>query len=265
MCPTTNDNKDFIVSIITPVYNSEQYIADTIKSVQAQTHTNWELILTDDCSTDNSVEIIQSFLEQDSRIKLLKLKNNSGSGVARNTSIKSATGHVIAFIDADDLWDKNFLEKSLYHMQEHQAGIVFSSYRRLSEDLNQDLGNFIVPKFTTYFNMLKSCDISCLTGMYHIERCHGKAYMPDIRKRQDYCIWLTLLKRIDRAYGINDVLATYRVRSQSVSRNKFNAAQYQWYVYRKVEKLSLLKSCYYFLHYAIKGLIKNYELLFPFS
>ena len=100
------DNNSIIVSIITPVYNSEKFIADTIESVQAQTHSNWELILTDDCSTDKSIEIIENFAKQDSRIKLLKLKNNSGSGIARNTSIKSAIGQVIAFIDADDLWDK---------------------------------------------------------------------------------------------------------------------------------------------------------------
>ena len=153
-------------------------------------------------------------------------------------------------------------------MEINQAAIVFSSYRRLTEDLKQDLGIFVVPSFTNYHNMLKSCDISCLTGMYHIDRCQGKVYMPDIRKRQDYCIWLTILKRVDLAYGIKDVLATYRVRSQSVSRNKFTAARYQWYVYRNVEKLSLLKSCQYFCHYAIKGTIKNQALiknLLPFQ
>lgn len=249
------------VSIITPVYNAERFLVQTIESVQAQTHTNWELLLTDDCSTDNSNLICKSFAAQDSRIKYAKLDINSGPGVARNLSIESATGDVIAFIDADDLWDKNFLVNSLSYMEQHEAGIVFSSYRRLSEDLSEKLGVFIVPELTNYHNMLKSCPISCLTGMYHLERCQGKVYMPDIRKRQDYCLWLTLLKRIDCAYGIKDVLATYRICCNSVSRNKFKTAQYQWYVYRKVEKLSLLASGYYFIHYIVKGFIKNFSLL----
>ena len=250
------------VSIVTPVYNSERFLAQTIESIQAQTHNNWELLLTDDCSTDNSIAIIKTYAEQDSRIKYTRLSVNSGSGVARNTSIEEATGEVISFLDADDLWDKNFLERSLGYMEKCQAGIVFSSYRRLSEDLREKLGVFIVPESTNYYDMLKSCSISCLTGIYHIGRCHGKAYMPDIRKRQDYCMWLTLLKRIDRAYGIKDVLATYRICNNSISRNKFKAAHYQWFVYRKIEKLSLPASFYYFLHYVTKGLIKNYAILF---
>jgi len=249
------------VSIVTPVYNAEKYLAQAIESVLAQTHSNWELLLTDDCSTDSSATICKTFSEQDARIKCNELEANSGSGVARNLSIELAAGEVIAFLDADDLWDSDFLEKSLQHMKKKQAGIVFSSYRRVTEDLSESLGEFIVPKWTNYHNMLKSCSISCLTGMYHVERCKGKAYMPVIRKRQDYCLWLTLLKRIDLAYGCRDVLATYRICSDSVSRNKIEAAKYQWYVYREVEGLALLTSCYYFVNYFIKGFIKNYSLL----
>jgi len=249
------------ISIITPVYNSERFLAQTIESVRAQTHRNWELLLTDDCSTDGSAVIIKGYAEQDTRIKYTRLHINSGSGVARNTSIKAATGDVIAFLDADDLWDSQFLEKSLNHMEKLQAGIVFSSYRRVSEDLNNDLGVFIVPEWTDYRNMLKSCPISCLTGIYHVKRCGGKAYMPDIRKRQDYCMWLTLLKRVDNAYGFKDVLATYRICNNSVSRNKSQVAQYQWYVYRKIERFSLIKSLYYFTNYAVRGFVKNYSLL----
>lgn len=255
------DIRDIKVSIITPVFNSDKFLAQTIESVLAQTHWNWELLLTDDCSTDNSISIIKAYSIKDPRIKYTRLSINSGSGVARNTSIKSANGDVIAFLDADDLWDPIFLEKSLTIMEEKQAGIVFSSYRRLSEDLKKNLGDFIVPDMTDYHNMLKSCAISCLTGMFHIGRCQGKAFMPDIRKRQDYCLWLNLLKKVDCAYGIKDVLATYRIRNDSISRNKLKAALYQWYVYREMEQLSLLSSCYYFLNYMIKGFIKNYALL----
>jgi teichuronic acid biosynthesis glycosyltransferase TuaG len=249
------------VSIITPVFNSEKFLLDTITSVQEQTYPNWEMLITDDCSTDGSIELIQKIADKDARIKLLKLDTNSGSGVARNTSIEASTGDVIAFIDSDDLWDSDFLEKSLSFMEKKKAGIVFSSYRRFSENLEESLGEFVVPEYTDYSMMLKSCAISCLTGMYHVERCGGKVYLPKIRKRQDYCIWLALLKHVDKAYGIKDVLATYRVRSNSVSRNKFKTAQYQWRVYRDIENLSLTKSAYYFVHYATKGLVKNFGLL----
>lgn len=256
-----SDTSYLKVSIITPVFNSEKYLLETINSVKEQTHTNWEMLITDDCSTDSSVAIIEKLAKNDERIKLQKLNVNSGSGVARNTSIEASSGDIIAFIDSDDLWDKEFLEKSISVMEEKKAGIVFSSYRRVSEQLDEDLGSFIVPKYTNYKDMLKSCAISCLTGMYHVSRCGGKVYLPKIRKRQDYCIWLTLLKRVDRAYGIEEVLATYRVRSNSVSRNKFKTAHYQWIVYRDIEKLSLPEAAYYFMNYATKGLIKNYALL----
>jgi len=250
------------VSIITPVYNSSKYISQTIESVFSQTHKNWELLITDDGSTDNSHEIIRKYHEKDSRIKYKRLNKNSGSGIARNTSIEMAKGDVIAFIDSDDLWDPTFLEESLNYMEKMKAGIVFSSYRRLSEDLSINLGVFKVPDAINYAGMLKSCAISCLTGIYHIARCQGKVYMPAIRRRQDYCMWLTLLKRVDFAYGIDDVLATYRICSRSVSRNKFKAAQYQWIVYRRIEKLSLIRALYYFTHYTINGFTKNYHIIF---
>jgi glycosyltransferase involved in cell wall biosynthesis len=207
------------------------------------------------------VDIINEFVHKDPRIRIKKLEKNSGPAIARNTSIKSADGDVIAFLDADDLWDNDFLEKSLYVMEKQRAGIVFSSYRRRSEDLSKDLGEFIVPDTTNYHELLKSCAISCLTGMYHVKRCQGKVFMPDIKKRQDYCLWLALLKRIDKAHGIKDVLATYRIRNDSVSRNKLKAAYYQWKVYREIEHLPFITSCYYFVHYFTKGLIKNYALL----
>ena len=253
--------QDLKVSIITPSYNSSSFISEAIKSVQSQKHTNWEMIITDDCSTDQSIEIINDYRRQDERIKVLTLSENSGSGVARNLSIKHAKGDVIAFLDSDDLWDNDFLEKSLSFMLKKNAAIVYSSYRRKSEDLNEDHGDFVVPERVDYHTMLKSCAISCLTGMYHVERCGGKVYMPLIRKRQDYCLWLTLLKKTNYAYGLTSTHATYRVRSNSVSRNKAKVASYQWYVYRNIEKLSWVISAYYFCHYTVKGVKKNFALL----
>jgi len=256
------DREELTVSIITPSYNSSSFVAEMIESVLRQTHTQWELIITDDCSTDRSIEIIERYRKTDARIKLIRLPDNSGSGIARNTSIERASGDVIAFLDSDDLWDSGFLEESLRFMRNKEAAIVFSSYRRASEDLSEELGVFVVPARVDYNSMLKSCAISCLTGMYHVERCGGKVFMPPIRKRQDYCLWLTLLKKTRYAYGLPSVLATYRVRSDSVSRNKIKAAQYQWHVYRKIEDLPMVLAGYYFCHYTIKGLLKNIPLIY---
>ncbi len=254
-------NSNFKVSIVTPVFNAENYIIDTINSVLNQNYENWEWLITDDCSTDLSYDICQSYAKKDPRINVNRLESNKGAGPARNLSIQLASGDVIAFLDADDLWDSTFLEKSIQFMSENNAAIVYSSYRRLSEDLTVDLGEFIVPEKTNYNRMLKTCVISCLTGMYHIERSGGKVYMPDVRKRQDYCLWLELLKKVEIAHGMTDVTATYRVCASSVSRNKFRAASYQWKVYRNIESLPFYKSLYYFLNYSIYGMIKNYSIL----
>jgi len=249
------------VSIITPVFNCQDYLADTIKSVLNQTHPNWELLITDDCSVDRSYDIANEFTANDERIVVSRLQVNCGAATARNTSIDRAQGHVIAFLDGDDIWDPHFLERSLRVMEEKHAGIVFASYRRRSEDLLTDLGEFIVPEKTDYRNMLKSCPISCLTGMYHVERCRGKVMMPNIKRRQDYCLWLVLLKRVPLAHGIKDVLATYRICKNSVSRNKVKAARYQWIVYRHIERLTMIESLYYFTNYVIRGFLKNFAIL----
>lgn len=252
---------DIKVSVVTPVFNCQDYLSETILSVLNQSHPNWELLITDDCSSDRSLEIAQAFADKDKRIVVTRLETNSGAAVARNRSIDLAQGDVIAFLDGDDLWDPHFLERSLQVMEKKQAGIVFASYRRRSEDLVQDLGEFIVPETTDYRRMLKSCPISCLTGMYHVERCLGKVRMPDIKRRQDYCLWLELLKRVPLAYGIQDVLATYRICKNSVSRNKIKAAKYQWRVYRHIERLTMAESLYYFFNYMILGTLKNFAIL----
>ncbi len=259
--PSYPDISHIKVSIITPVFNCQTYLSDTISSVLRQTHSNWELLITDDCSTDRSREIAEMFAAGDGRIVVSGLAENCGAAIARNASIERARGQVIAFLDGDDLWDHLFLERSLRFMEEKQAGIVFSSYRRRSEDLNTNLGEFIVPETTNYHKMLKTCPISCLTGMYHVQRCGGKVLMPNIKRRQDYCLWLTLLRRVRTAYGIKEIMATYRICSQSVSRNKLKVARYQWLVYRRIENLSMGGAIYYFGHYMIRGLIKNHAIL----
>lgn len=243
------------VSIVTPLYNSVDFISDTIASVVSQTFNDWEMIIVDDCSTDNSVEVIHSFVELDSRIKLIQLSKNSGAAVARNKAIEIAQGLYIAFLDSDDLWLPDKLEKQLAFMQANNYPFTYAAYDKIDEN-GQVLGHVGVPNRVSYSDLLKTCSIGCLTAMYDTQY-FGKVYMPNIRKRQDFGLWLELLKRTKYAYGLNETLAQYRVRSDSISANKLSAAQYTWRLYRDVEKLNLLKSSYYFSHYAVRGLLRT--------
>lgn len=242
------------VTIIMPSYNSENFIIESIESVLAQTYSNWELIIVDDCSPDDSNKIIAKYIDSDSRIKLIKLQKNSGPAIARNMAIETANGRYIAFLDSDDVWLPNKLEKQIKFMQDNDLAFTYSSYKLVGED-NEDLGLFITKDKISYFDMLKTCSVGCLTAIYDTEKI-GKQYMPLILKRQDYGLWLKILKLIGETRGILEPLATYRIRKNSVSSNKVKAAKYQWKIYREIEKLSFLKSLYYFAFYAYNGIIK---------
>jgi teichuronic acid biosynthesis glycosyltransferase TuaG len=244
-----------LVSIITPMFNSEKYIADTIKSVISQTYKNWEMIIVDDCSSDNSVNVVKDFTSNDNRIKLIQLDKNSGPAVSRNVAIEKSNGQYMTFIDSDDLWKNNYLDVALNKLSEKDIHFVFSSYYRRNSDLSTNYGEFIVPLKVSYFDTLKTCSISCLTAMYDVS-FFGKQYMELLDKRQDYSLWLKLLKKVDYAHGIQQPLATYRMRPGSVSRNKRKAAKYQWKIYRQVENLNLLSSIFYFINYTVNGIIK---------
>lgn len=244
-----------LVSVITPLYNCSKYLEQTIQSVLSQTFQNWEMIMVDDCSTDNSVEVIQSFVEQDSRIRLIQLSENSGAAVARNTAIEAAQGRYIAFLDSDDLWLPHKLETQLQFMQDKDIAFSYSAYEKADEQ-GQSLGLIGVPEKVNYDQLLKCCVIGCLTAIYDTHKL-GKVYMPLIRKRQDFGLWLRLLRKVDYAYGIQQPLAQYRVRSGSISSKKSNAAAYTWRLYREVEQLNLLKASYYFSHYAVRGVLRT--------
>ena len=244
-----------LVSIITPSYNSAKYIAETIKSVQNQTYSNWEMIIVDDCSSDNTEELIKEIQLTDSRIHFFKLDQNSGSGIARNKGIEYASGNYMTFIDSDDIWFSDFIKNSIEAIQTSKTPFVFSSYRRSNDNLEFVYSDFIVPQKVTYKDILKSNSISCLTAFLDI-KILGKKYMPKIRKRQDMGLWLQYLKEIPYAYGIQDPQAIYRIRENSLSRNKSNLLKYQWEFYRDVEKLNIFQSLYYMLHWMYRGFIK---------
>jgi len=246
---------DFLVSIVTPTYNSEQFIAETIQSVQNQSYTHWELLIIDDGSQDKTADVVKEFQKNDSRIKFFKLEQNSGPAVARNTGIEQAQGHYLTFIDADDIWFPNFIANSIQTIQKTQIPFVFSSYRRADEHLKFVYSDFIVPQKVTYSDILKSNSISCLTAFLDVQKL-GKKYMPLIRKRQDMGLWLQYLKAIPFAYGILEPQAIYRIRNNSLSRKKSDLIKYQWQFYREVEKLSVFQSIYYLIHWAIRGFLK---------
>lgn len=244
-----------LISVITPAYNAERFLAGTIESVRSQTYPNWEMIIVDDQSTDRTAEIVQDFAKKDDRIRFYQLEQNSGAAVARNRAMKQAKGRYIAFLDSDDQWFPEKLEKQLRFMQGKDIAFSFTKYIRMEEDgtLRDNVSK--APESVGYHDLMKHCVIGCLTVMIDREKT-GYLEMVNIRTRQDYAYWLALTKRGFRAYGLAEVLAKYRIVSNSISRNKLKAAKRQWYVYRKIEKVSLFRSIYYFLHYAIQG-VKN--------
>lgn len=243
-----------LVSIITPSYKSEKFIAQTLESVLSQTYQNWEMIIVDDVSPDNSNEIIEDYCKKDNRIKLIKLEKNSGPAVSRNRAIEEAKGRYIAFLDADDLWYPEKLEKQIKFLDENNLAFTYSSYNLIDEEGNK-LGVFITQESINYNGMLKTCSVGCLTAIYDTKKL-GKIFMPNILKRQDYGLWLKILKEIGNTKGSIEPLATYRVLKNSVSSNKLKAAQYQWKIYREVERLNIFQSIYYFVQYAYFGVIK---------
>ena len=244
-----------LVSIITPTFNSANYIAETIQSVQNQTYQHWELIIVDDGSTDYTISIIQEIQKVEPRIQLIRQEKNVGPAITRNKGIELAKGNYLTFLDADDLWFSNFIENSINTIEKTKIPFVFSSYRRSDEVLNFVYSDFIVPQKVTYSDILKTNSISCLTAFLDIEVL-GKKFMPIIHKRQDMGLWLQYLKEIPYAYGIQEPKAIYRIRKNSLSRKKSDLIKYQWQFYRKVEKLSVIHSAYYMMHWMVRGFLK---------
>lgn len=239
-----------LVSVITPTYNCGKFIADTIRSVQAQTYPNWEMIIMDDCSTDDTRDIVGALSRQDSRIKYHCLPANAGAAVARTEAMRLAEGQWMAFLDSDDLWHPEKLQCQLDFMQEN--GCVFSctAYEQIDET-GKPLGKIVrtVPK-TDYNRLLLDCPVGNSTVMYSVEKM-GKFEVPNIRKRNDDALWLQMLKKEPYIWGLPEVLMQYRLRSGSISRNKLKVIKYHWVLYRRIEHLSLPRSLFHIAYWCV--------------
>lgn len=238
------------------MYNGARFIEQTIESVLAQTYSNWEMIVVDDGSKDCSPKIVENYSVNDSRIRLIQ-QPNAGSAAARNNALRHAKGKYICFLDADDLWDAEFLSKQIAFIREKDVALVYASYRRIDEDGKELLKPFIVPKRVNYKALLKTCPISCLTAIFDREKT-GEFFFDESLKsmRDDFVFWLRMLKKIDYAYGNQDILASYRVFGASTTGNKKRVIKPQFMVYYKVEKLGIVRSVYYLLHWAFNGYLK---------
>lgn len=245
-----------LVSIITPAYNCEKYIEDTINSVVSQTFQNWEMIIVDDFSSDNTVEIVERIAKTDNRIKLLRQETNLGCAKARNRGLREAKGKYITFLDGDDLLDSNYLESQLNFIKDN-GPIITASYRRLAPNSNSV---FIVPDESNYKKTLKGCALSCLTTMYDKEVLGDRFFNEEMRKNEDFAFWLNILKEGYIAKGNKEVLASYRILKTSKSHNKIKFIKHMWYVYRKVEKLNIFYSFHCLVCWAFYGLKKYREV-----
>ena len=235
-----------LVSVVMPTHNGKRFLEDSIRSILAQTYANLELLITDDCSDNNTtLEILHRYQELDSRVDVLYLKENKGPGYARNKSIERAKGRYIAFCDSDDIWFADKLERQLAFMREKDGILCCSSYIVCNEN-DENIGIRITPVMITYKMLKRDNKIGCLTAIYDIKKLGEKYYMPTLRKRQDWALFLIILQKCRIAYGMVEPLAYYRDRSHSVSSNKFSLVKYNVAVYHEILKFSWLKSYFYF-------------------
>lgn len=243
-----------LVSIITPTYNAEKFIGETLKSVQNQTYQNWEMILVDDASKDETVKIISDFAEKDSRIKLFKLEKNSGNGFARNIALEKAVGKYIAYLDADDLWFPNKLEKQIEFLKENNLHFTFSFYDCIDEEGNSLNRRVEAPINLTYDELFFCNYVGNLTAIYDADY-FGKIVIEATQKRQDWRLWLTILKQIQVTKPVPEPLAFYRIRKDSISSSKFKLIRHNFGVYREFHGFNFVFSVLLMVRFLFTQLI----------
>lgn len=249
-----NIKNEKLVSIIMPAYNTREFIGETIDSVLKQTYSNWELIIVDDCSTDNTEEIVNKYKVKDSRIKLHKQATNQGAALARNKALSLSNGYFAAFLDSDDIWFPDKLKVQINFMEKHDYLFTCTSYNKIDENglsLNRIIRS---KKESDYTGVLKTCPGNS-TVIYNIGRI-GIIKIPDIKKRNDYVMWLKVIKKTDYLFGIHETLSSHRVRKEGISSKKIDLIKYHWNVYRRIEKLSIAKSIYLVIFWIIMTVFK---------
>jgi teichuronic acid biosynthesis glycosyltransferase TuaG len=249
--------KQPLVSIITPAHNASHCIEETIKSVLGQDYQNWELIVINDCSTDDTETVINKYVQQDKRIRLINNDHNIGVAETRNKGIKAANGNYIAFLDCDDVWVNNKLKTQISFMEKNNAPITFSNYYVFDHDVEKPIKLIKCPKKATPKSILKSNFMGCLTVVVNKDVV-GSFSMPDLDHGEDMLTWHELMRRGFVAQCIPTPLAYYRVGQKSLSSDKKTTAKKQWKIYRDYLKFSFVKSSYYFCCYAIRGALKHF-------
>ena len=244
------------VSVIMPCYNMERFIAHSIESVIGQSFADLELLIVDDASTDKTADVVRYYCEQDDRVKLVVKQEHSGIANSRNQALSAAQGRYLAFLDADDVWHSNKLEKQLAFMQERDVAFSYSAYDLIDED-----GRSLQKTIATAGNLnhdayLRNTIIGCSTVMVDKEKVGG-VRIPDFRTSEDTATWLNILRKGFVAYAIDETLVSYRIRNKSASSNKLKASHDLWKVYRQQEKMPFFKALRYFSSYAFHAIKKR--------
>lgn len=244
-----------LVSVITPAYRAAAVIGETIASVRAQSHQQWEMLIAEDCGPDDTRDVVRGWQEKDARIRLLPLERNGGPAAARNAALREARGRWLAFLDSDDLWLPEKLERQLaFHRASPGAVLSFTGFRRISAD-GERTGRYVgVPPRLDYRRLLGNTAIATSTVI--VDRAESGDFEMKKTYYDDFACWLALLKPGGVALGLNEDLMRYRVMDASVSRDKGNSARQVWRAYRQIEGLGRAASAWYFSQYAARAWLK---------
>lgn len=246
---------DGLISIIVPVYQAEKYIVETMDCVRAQTYGNWELLLVDDCGRDGTLEKVMAYMEEkkDGRIRLIRQPSNQGAAMARNRGLQEARGRYVAYLDADDLWVPEKLEKELRFMEEKEAAFVFTGYE-FADERGRGTGKVVrVPETLSYRQALSNTTIFTTTVMFDTERIGREELRMPVVKSEDTALWFQVLRGGQIAYGLDENLVKYRRTGNTLSSNKLEAIRRIWNLYRKSEHLNLGESVYHFFFWAVRA------------
>jgi teichuronic acid biosynthesis glycosyltransferase TuaG len=243
------------VSVITPTYNTSRFVRETIASVRRQTFSEWEMVIVDDCSTDATYEVVDAEAKREPRIRHARMPVNSGSGLTRNRALELAAGRYIAFLDSDDLWDPEKLDRQLAFMRNADRAFTFTGYRVIDED-GTPLGSAGPVMPIMGYSQMVTRNVGCLTVMIDREKV-PEVRFANYRRNQDGALWLSIIRSGHRAYGLNEELSSYRVVKTSATAKKWRSAAAVWAVLRDQEKLSVPVASWYFAQYAVFGMAKH--------